>query len=75
VDVKLDPRGNGVAPALILAEMIPCAPDRPTVAVKVRVLEVYRVALVRCPQLAIQSFVKSLCNLHGVRALRVVYLR
>ncbi|KAJ7789709.1 hypothetical protein B0H14DRAFT_3094867 [Mycena olivaceomarginata] len=37
--------------------MIPCAPDRPTVAVKVRVLEVYRVAHVRCPQLAIQSFV------------------
>ncbi|KAJ7343266.1 hypothetical protein DFH08DRAFT_1009750 [Mycena albidolilacea] len=65
VDVKLDPRGNGVVPALILAEMIPCAPDRPTVAVKVRVLEVYRVAHVHCPQLAIQSFVKSLCDLHG----------
>ncbi|KAJ7742756.1 hypothetical protein B0H14DRAFT_2407117 [Mycena olivaceomarginata] len=46
--------------------MIPCAPDRPTVAVKVRVLEMYRVAHVRCPQLAIQSFVKSLCDLHGV---------
>jgi hypothetical protein len=70
VDVKLDPRGNGVAPALILAEMIPCAPDRPTVAVKVRVLEVYRIAHVRCPQLAIQSFVKSLCDLHGVRGWR-----
>ncbi|KAJ7862383.1 hypothetical protein B0H14DRAFT_3084658 [Mycena olivaceomarginata] len=46
--------------------MIPCAPDRPTVAVKVRVLEVYHIAHVRCPQLAIQSFVKSLCDLHGV---------
>jgi hypothetical protein len=55
--------------------MIPCAPDRPTVAVKVRVLEVYHVAHVRCPQLAIQSFVKSLCDLHGVRALGVVHLR
>ncbi|KAJ7869745.1 hypothetical protein B0H14DRAFT_3083932 [Mycena olivaceomarginata] len=65
MDVKLDPRGNGVAPALILVEMIPCAPDCPTVAVKVCVLEVYRVAHVRCPQLAIQSFVKSLCDLHG----------
>ncbi|KAJ7802755.1 hypothetical protein B0H14DRAFT_3488167 [Mycena olivaceomarginata] len=66
VDVKLDPRGNGVVPALILVEMILRAPDRPTVAVKVRVLEVYRVAHVRCPQLVIQSFVKSLCDLHGV---------
>ncbi|KAJ7687992.1 hypothetical protein B0H14DRAFT_3101286 [Mycena olivaceomarginata] len=44
----------------------PCAPWRPTVAVKVRVLEAYRVTHVRCPQLAIQSFVKSLCDLHGV---------
>ncbi|KAJ7880728.1 hypothetical protein B0H14DRAFT_3434278 [Mycena olivaceomarginata] len=44
VDVKLDPWDNGVAPALILAEMIPCALDRSTVAAKVRVLEVYRVA-------------------------------
>ncbi|KAJ7857422.1 hypothetical protein B0H14DRAFT_3085219 [Mycena olivaceomarginata] len=66
VEVRLDPRGNGVVPALILEGLVPCAPDRPTVAVKVRVLEVYRVAHVRCPHLAIQSFVKSLCDLHGV---------
>ncbi|KAF8137980.1 hypothetical protein K438DRAFT_1996564 [Mycena galopus ATCC 62051] len=46
VEVGLDPQGNGVVPALILAQLIPCAPDRPTVAVK--------------------SFVKSLCDLHGV---------
>jgi hypothetical protein len=67
VDVKLDPRGNGVVPALILAQLIPCAPYAPTVAVKARVLEAYRVAHVRCPHLAIQSFVKALCDLHGVR--------
>ncbi|KAJ7357924.1 hypothetical protein DFH08DRAFT_953129 [Mycena albidolilacea] len=66
VDVKLDPQGNGVAPALILVEMILCAPDRLTVAVKVHVLKVYHVAHVGCPQLAIQSFVKSLCDLHGL---------
>ncbi|KAF8145755.1 hypothetical protein K438DRAFT_1991521 [Mycena galopus ATCC 62051] len=46
VPVKLDSRGKGIIPALILAQMVPCAPWRPT--------------------LAIQSFVKSLCDLHGV---------
>jgi hypothetical protein len=75
MDVRRDPRGNGVVPALILMEMIPCALDHPTVAVKVRVLEVYRVAHIRCPYLAIQSFVKSLCDLHGVRGLGVVHLK
>ncbi|KAF8128329.1 hypothetical protein K438DRAFT_2000344 [Mycena galopus ATCC 62051] len=66
VEVKLDSRANGVIPVLILAQMVPCAPWRPTVAIKIRVLEVYRVTHVRCPQLTIQSFVKSLCDLHGV---------
>ncbi|KAF8185870.1 hypothetical protein K438DRAFT_2154751, partial [Mycena galopus ATCC 62051] len=49
-----------------LAQIVPCAPWRPTVAIKIRVLEAYRVTHVHCPQLAIQSFVKSLCDLHGV---------
>ncbi|KAJ7853472.1 hypothetical protein B0H14DRAFT_3450155 [Mycena olivaceomarginata] len=40
-------------------------PLEATVAIKVRVLEAYRVLHVRSPQLAIQSFVKSLCDLHG----------
>ncbi|KAJ7081091.1 hypothetical protein C8R43DRAFT_965631 [Mycena crocata] len=66
VSVKLDPRGGGVAPALILAGLMPCAPWEPTVAIRIRVLEVYRVTHVRCPQLAVQSFVKSLCDIHGV---------
>ncbi|KAJ7797030.1 hypothetical protein B0H14DRAFT_3093237 [Mycena olivaceomarginata] len=45
--------------------LIPCAPFRPSVAITVKVLEVYWVAHARCPQLAIQSFVKTLCDLHG----------
>lgn len=48
---------------------MPCAPWKPTVAIKLRVLEAYRVTHVRCPQLAIQSFVKALCDLHGVRGI------
>ncbi|KAJ6463862.1 hypothetical protein DFH09DRAFT_1267388 [Mycena vulgaris] len=66
IEVKLDPRANGIAPALILQGMMPCAPWDPTVAVRIRVLEAYRVTHVRCPQLAIQAYVKSLCDIHGV---------
>ncbi|KAJ6524705.1 hypothetical protein DFH09DRAFT_937089 [Mycena vulgaris] len=66
IEVKLDPRANGIAPALILQGMMPCAPWDPTVAVRIRVLEAYRVTHVRCPQLAIQVYVKSLCDIHGV---------
>ncbi|KAJ6510472.1 hypothetical protein C8R45DRAFT_1050270 [Mycena sanguinolenta] len=46
--------------------LIPCAPWTPSVAISTRVLELYRTTHVRCPQLAIQPFVKSLCDLHGV---------
>ncbi|KAJ7703400.1 hypothetical protein B0H14DRAFT_3526949 [Mycena olivaceomarginata] len=66
VDVTLDSWAKGIAPALLLAQLVPCATWRPTVAIKVRVLEVYRVLHVCSPQLVIQSFVKSLCDLHGV---------
>ncbi|KAJ7512593.1 hypothetical protein B0H11DRAFT_1699088 [Mycena galericulata] len=66
VDVKLDPRGGGIAPALIMEGLMPSAPWTPNVAITVRVLEAYRVTHVRCPQLAIQPYVKSLCDIHGV---------
>ncbi|KAJ7885831.1 hypothetical protein B0H13DRAFT_1889454 [Mycena leptocephala] len=66
VDVKLDPRSGSVAPALILEGMVPCAPYTPNVATTVRVLEAFRVLHARAPQLAIQPYVKSLCDLHGV---------
>ncbi|KAJ7838459.1 hypothetical protein B0H14DRAFT_3087059 [Mycena olivaceomarginata] len=45
---------------------MPCAPWKPSVVIATRVLELYRTTHIRCPQLAIQSFVKSLCDLHGV---------
>ncbi|KAJ7099644.1 hypothetical protein C8R43DRAFT_1141454 [Mycena crocata] len=66
VAVKLNPTGNGVAPALVLEGLMPCAPWTPTVVIKIRVLEAYRVTHVRCPQLSVQAFVKSLCDIHGV---------
>ncbi|KAJ7836778.1 hypothetical protein B0H14DRAFT_3460500 [Mycena olivaceomarginata] len=66
IEVKLDLRGNGVAPALILEGLMPCAPWSPTVAIKLCVLEAYRIIHVCCPQLVIQLFVKALCDMHGV---------
>ncbi|KAJ7143092.1 hypothetical protein C8R43DRAFT_954234 [Mycena crocata] len=43
IEVKLNPRGDGVVPALIMEGMMPCAPYEPNVAIKIRVLEAYRV--------------------------------
>ncbi|KAJ7893589.1 hypothetical protein B0H13DRAFT_2234716 [Mycena leptocephala] len=57
VDVKLDPRSDGVAPALILEGLMPCAPYKPDVAITVHVLEAFRVLHARAPQLAIQPYV------------------
>ncbi|KAJ7199581.1 hypothetical protein GGX14DRAFT_373040, partial [Mycena pura] len=41
-------------------------PGRPVVMFPVRVLDFYRVAHARCPQMSIQPFIKTLCNTHGV---------
>ncbi|KAF8179539.1 hypothetical protein K438DRAFT_1768902 [Mycena galopus ATCC 62051] len=65
-DVELNAGGAGVAAALIKQGLVPCAPTKPSVAITTRVLELYRTTHIRCPQLAIQAFVKSLCDLHGV---------
>lgn len=75
VELNLDPSAQGVAPALILKGLMPCAPTKPTVAITMRVLETYRVTKVRCPQLAIQSWVKALCDIHGVGFYCLLLLR
>lgn len=65
-DVKLIRGDRCVASAFVRCGLIPCAPFSPKVAVTVRVLELYRTSHFRCPHLAIQPFVKGLCDLHGV---------
>jgi hypothetical protein len=64
--VKLKPTENGIALPLVREGLLPCGPWKPTVAITVRILEAYCIQHVRCPQLAIQSFVKSLYDMHGV---------
>ncbi|KAK7018516.1 hypothetical protein R3P38DRAFT_3320220 [Favolaschia claudopus] len=66
VNLELNAGGVGVPSALLLQGLVPCSPWTPSVAITVRALELYRVTHIRCPQLAIQPFVKALCDLHSV---------
>ncbi|KAJ6547650.1 hypothetical protein B0H19DRAFT_1212174 [Mycena capillaripes] len=45
---------------------MPVAAYFPTVVISLRVLEVFRVANLRCPRLGVQAFVRTLCDIHGV---------
>ncbi|KAJ7265306.1 hypothetical protein C8J57DRAFT_1230307 [Mycena rebaudengoi] len=51
--------------ALVHQGLIPCAPFSPTFAVASRVLEMFRLARIRCLTLSIDSWVKTLHDLHG----------
>jgi hypothetical protein len=66
VDAKFIQGDKGVVSALVHQGLMPCTPFAPTVAVSTRVLELYRISHLCCPHLAIQPFVKGLCDLHGV---------
>ncbi|KAJ7193402.1 hypothetical protein C8J57DRAFT_1443785 [Mycena rebaudengoi] len=52
--------------SLIREGLMPCAPFTPTVAIATRVLEMFRIAHLRTPTITIQSWVKTLSDLHGV---------
>jgi hypothetical protein len=65
-DLCLVPGDVYLASACIRRGWMPVSPWTPTVAITIRVLEVYRVAHLRCPRLGIQVFVRALCDIHGV---------
>ncbi|KAJ7868478.1 hypothetical protein B0H13DRAFT_2351364 [Mycena leptocephala] len=65
-DLKLVAGDVYVASSCVRQGWMPVAPYFPTVVITIRVLEVYRVARLRCPRLGIQAFVRALCDLHGV---------
>ncbi|KAF8338601.1 hypothetical protein F5887DRAFT_843200, partial [Amanita rubescens] len=52
--------------ALVRQGIIPSSPYRPTFAIATRLLQMYHRLHVRCPHLAIQPFICSLCDLHGI---------
>ena len=64
--IKFLPDDMGVAAVLIHHGLVPTAPFFPYVAISTRTLELFQTTHMRCPHLAIQPFVKSLCDLHGV---------
>jgi hypothetical protein len=52
--------------SLVGQGLIPCAPWTPKLAVATCVLEMFRVAKLRCPHLGVQAWVKTLGDLHGL---------
>lgn len=54
-----------VASCLVGQGLIPCCPWRPKLAISIRVLEMYRLARLRCPALGVQAWMKALADLHG----------
>ncbi|KAJ7885442.1 hypothetical protein B0H13DRAFT_2235276 [Mycena leptocephala] len=54
-----------IASGLVGQGLIPCSPWTPKVAVTICLLEMYRVAHLRCPTLGIQPWLKTLADLHG----------
>ncbi|KAG1797356.1 uncharacterized protein HD556DRAFT_1267601 [Suillus plorans] len=55
-----------ISSALVRQGVMPCSPISPTVGITTEALDLYRVAHLRSPQLSIQAFVKTVCDLHGV---------
>lgn len=58
------PNDKPVTAALFQRGLVPCAPERPSLAITVRTMEIFRLQRLRCPRLSIQSFVRFLCDMH-----------
>jgi len=63
-----------IATAFVHQGLIPCLPAKPSVAITIRTLELYRIVHLCSPHLAVQPFVNGLCDLHGVRVVFAVPL-
>jgi hypothetical protein len=65
-DAELAVGDQGIPASLVRQGLMPCAPFSPSLAISTRLLVLYRNTHLRCPHLAIQPFVKGLCDLHGI---------
>ncbi|KAJ7687762.1 hypothetical protein B0H17DRAFT_1136116 [Mycena rosella] len=65
VDIPMVQLDEFIASCLIGQGLIPCAPWKPTLAIAARVLELYRVARLCCPNLSVQSWVKTLSDVQA----------
>jgi hypothetical protein len=66
VDIPLLAGDASIPAGLVNLGYFPCSPHTATVVVTTRALELFRITSLRCPRLAIQPWVKSLCDIHGV---------
>jgi len=51
---------------LVRHGLMPSAPGKPSVAITIKALELFRLTHLRCPQLSISAFVKALSDIHSV---------
>ncbi|KAF8341848.1 hypothetical protein F5887DRAFT_887753 [Amanita rubescens] len=66
VSVPMLEGDTNIPVSLVRQGFIPCSPFRPAFAVATRLLQMYHRLHVRCPHLAIQPFVRSLYDFHGI---------
>ncbi|KAJ7204100.1 hypothetical protein GGX14DRAFT_569699 [Mycena pura] len=66
VDLPLLAGDDTLSSGFVNQGYFPCSPTDATVVLTTRTLELFRVTSLRCPRLAIQPFVKSLCDIHGL---------
>ncbi|KAG6881596.1 hypothetical protein C0993_000817, partial [Termitomyces sp. T159_Od127] len=66
LDVPMLQGGQTIAASLIERGLLPSALYRPNIAFAIRVIELFCTIHLQCPCLAIQLFVKGLCDLYGV---------
>ena len=52
---------------------IACSPVDPSLAISLNTLAIYKAFSARCSPLSVQSFVRALCDLQGVRLLSLSY--
>ncbi|KAF6745727.1 hypothetical protein DFP72DRAFT_1090863, partial [Ephemerocybe angulata] len=57
---------QGIPAALLSQGLVPTAPFSPSTAFTVRTLELYRNVHLRSPSLALQPYIKALCDLQGI---------
>ena len=65
-DIPILPTDPTIAASLIRNGCLPCAPFKPTVVITIRAVEFFRLSHLRCPHFSVQSYAKTLCDMHGV---------
>ena len=64
--IEIDANDPYITTSLVRQGLMPCAPSGPSIAVSVRTLEIFRIANLRSPHFTINSFAKTICDLHTV---------